>query len=519
MSSQAPQGAFGNRGGPAHRIFAGSKSNMQRQPLSANPRVVERSNLMLKNRKMMCTPRSDMIANIGMKSLISSTYQTSGQTKLEELPDLAGVPPDQFNGVIQKKLKACCTICSFTAQKDEANRAKKTKYLTEIFEHLSQGRYFQLCDSATFDALFEMIKANILRTLPPIPALAKAPLLGDDIKDTFVEAAWPHLDIVYQIFMKFLESPQMVAAQHIKRFDDTFLVRFFQLFDSGDARERDALKNVLHRMYLKFNQLRPRMRQIMQEIFFTFLYETKYFNGINELLEFYISIVNGFTVPIKKENIQFLMRILMPLHTSDYFHMFQENLFFCVMVFVEKDPSLIPAILKKLIAYWPSSLVKALLFLAEIATLIDQMSDEQFNSGVLDLFRFIGRCVESENFQVCEAAIMLWKSDDFVMKTAQNACRTFPIIVPSLYRTCTYHWNTQIRNIAVSVLRVCMQTAPPIYEQVSKGVKEIEQVMANTVQKEKELWSQIIAQAQANDADVKVIEKPRPFDDVFSGFR
>jgi serine/threonine-protein phosphatase 2A regulatory subunit B' len=479
-------------------------------------KVIERSNLLLKNRKMMVTPRADMVASIGISKSINSCYGSGDYGAIEEVPELSGVPPNQFCEVLRQKLKACCVMVNFGSNGDVKSQNTKSRYLNEIAEHLAQPRYFQLCDAPTFDSLFDMIKANVLRTMPPMPAIARSPLHGDDIKDTWQEGTWPHLALVYEIFMRFLESAQLVPAQHIKRFDNVFIIQFLQLFDSPDARERDALKNVLLRLYLKFNQLRPKMRQSILEIFITFLYETKYFNGINELLDFYTSIINGFAVPIKPENIRILFQVLLPLHGSDFFHIFHENLFQCVLQFVEKDSNLIPDILKGLIRFWPGNTVKALLFLGEIGALIDGMSEDQFKDMAVELFTFIGRLIEGLNFQVSEAAVYLWKSDYFVQLMSQFAGTTFPVIVPYLYRCGSNHWNPQIKNIAISVLRICMQTSPDIYEEVKKAMQQIEDVLTQRRMAEMGAWMEVAKIAAEEDPEVQVVNYPATVDVVFA---
>jgi serine/threonine-protein phosphatase 2A regulatory subunit B' len=362
-----------------------------------------------------------------------------------------------------------------------------------------------------------MIRANLFRALPPIPPLAKSPLLGDDIKDSYTDAAWLHVQYVYQIFQLRLESPQMQPSQHLKRFDHSFLVSFFGLFNSMDFRERDSMKQALHALYLKFNQLRPMLRQIMQEIFLTFIYETKYYNGINELLDFYESIVSGFTVPIKPENIRFLFDILIPLHASDVLHVYYENLTACVGDFLEKDPNLVPAVLTKLIRYWPvSSTIKARLFMAEIGQLIDIMSEEQFKQVAVDLMVFLCNAIESVNFALAEAAICLWKSDAFVGLVVQNAATAYPILVPALYRSGVGHWNPAIKNVAVSVLRICLQTSPEIYDQVIKGLQEIEALTASRLKTEQGAWLEVARQAEGFDHGIRIVNRPFAIDRVFA---
>ena len=61
--------------------------------------------------------------------------------------------------------------------------------------------------------------------------------------------------------------------------------QLLELFDSEDPRERDFLKTTLHRIYGKFLSLRAYIRRSINNIFYSFVYDTKRHNGIAELLE------------------------------------------------------------------------------------------------------------------------------------------------------------------------------------------------------------------------------------------
>ena len=244
------------------------------------------ANQFLKHRPIMSTPRSDMLPDIGLQRSIPSAYSTKDYGQIEDLPPMSSVTEDKFNDLMRQKLQQCRIICNYADPMDDLkNKARKQTYLQEILDHISQPRYFKLFEPETFKVFFAMIKGNIIRAIPPIPALAKVPMIGDDINDTIYESSWPHLELVYQIFQRFLESTLMDPSQFVQYIDQSFISRFLGLFNASDQRERDALKMVLHRLYLKFVQQRGQIRQGIQHVFYTYIYETRYFCGITELLE------------------------------------------------------------------------------------------------------------------------------------------------------------------------------------------------------------------------------------------
>lgn len=55
---------------------------------------------------------------------------------------------------------------------------------------------------------------------------------------------------------------------------------------------------------------------------------------------FICSIINGFALPLKEEHKQFLMKVLMPLHKAKALSMYHPQLAYCIVQFLEKDPTL-----------------------------------------------------------------------------------------------------------------------------------------------------------------------------------
>lgn len=82
-----------------------------------------------------------------------------------------------------------------------------------------------------------------------------------------------------------------VSTEHVdlalkkKVIDPVFVRQLMLLFDSEDARERDYLKTITHRIYSKLTQRRALIRRVICNVFFEFVFETEKHNGIAEMLE------------------------------------------------------------------------------------------------------------------------------------------------------------------------------------------------------------------------------------------
>jgi serine/threonine-protein phosphatase 2A regulatory subunit B' len=78
---------------------------------------------------------------------------------------------------------------------------------------------------------------------------------------------------------------------------------------------------------------------------------TFYIEGVAELLEILGSIINGFALPLKEEHKKFLLKVLMPLHKVKSLSVYHPQLAYCVVQFLEKDPSLTEQVIINLLRY------------------------------------------------------------------------------------------------------------------------------------------------------------------------
>lgn len=108
---------------------------------------------------------------------------------------------------------------------------------------------------------------NLFRTLPP-STRANGAEFDPEEDEPILELTWPHLHFVYELFLRFLESPDF-QPNIAKRFiDQQFILQLLELFDAEDPRERDFLKTVLHRIYGKFLSYRAFIRKQINNVFF-----------------------------------------------------------------------------------------------------------------------------------------------------------------------------------------------------------------------------------------------------------
>eukprot|EP00073_Rattus_norvegicus_P018500 XP_003750659.4 PREDICTED: serine/threonine-protein phosphatase 2A 56 kDa regulatory subunit delta isoform-like [Rattus norvegicus] len=269
----------------------------------------------------------------------SSRFNLSKNRELQKLPALKDSPTQEREELFIQKLRQCCVLFDFVSDPLSDLKFKEVKRagLNEMVEYITHSR--DVVTEAIYPEAVTMFSVNLFRTLPPSSNPTGAEFDPEEDEPT-LEAAWPHLQLVYEFFLRFLESPDFQPNIAKKYIDQKFVLALLDLFDSEDPRERDFLKTILHRIYGKFLGLRAYIRRQINHIFYRFIYETEHHNGIAELLEILGSIINGFALPLKEEHKMFLIRVLLPLHKVKSLSVYHPQLAYCVVQFLEKESSL-----------------------------------------------------------------------------------------------------------------------------------------------------------------------------------
>ncbi|CAI5757708.1 unnamed protein product [Candida verbasci] len=365
----------------------------------------------------------------------SSRFEPTSNEKYQEIVKLPNfdevLPEDQIQLFIQK-IDQCNIMFDFgDATFDIRGKEIKRITLQELIAFISNNR-FTYTDEM-YKHVVTMFKKNLFRPIPP-PVNPVGEIYDPDEDEPVSELAWPHMQAIYEFFLRFIESPDFqhqIAKQYI---DHDFILRILELFDSEDPRERDCLKTTLHRIYGKFLSLRSFIRKSINNVFLQFVYETERFNGIGELLEILGSIINGFALPLKEEHKIFLVRILIPLHKVKCLSLYHPQLAYCIVQFLEKDPSLTEDVIMGLLRYWPKiNSPKEVMFLNEIEDIFEVMEPTEFIKIQIPLFAQLSKCISSPHFQVSEKVLCYWSNEYFLTLITENAEVVLPIIFASLY--------------------------------------------------------------------------------------
>eukprot|EP00928_Gymnodinium_smaydae_P038138 TRINITY_DN2635_c0_g1_i1.p1 TRINITY_DN2635_c0_g1~~TRINITY_DN2635_c0_g1_i1.p1 ORF type:complete len:472 (-),score=144.48 TRINITY_DN2635_c0_g1_i1:63-1478(-) len=402
----------------------------------------------------------------GASGKLAAKPQTdSAAGSFASLPKLREAPPAERAELFRRKMEVCTQLFDFSNDANQREIEAKRQTLLEIVEYVNNTR--NCFNEALMMDVVNMVGANIFRALQ---TRNKDPLVFSDPEDDepTLERAWPHLQIVYEFFLRFVVSND-VDPKIAKRFvDQNFMLKLLELFDSEDPRERDYLKTILHRIYGKFMALRAFIRRAIQHVFFKVIYECETHNGVGELLEILGSIINGFALPLKDEHKQFLIKALIPLHKVKSLASFYQQLSYCMAQYVEKDPRLAYDIITSMLRYWPVSITsKQVLFLNELEETLELTQPTEFHRMQEALFRRVALCITCPHFQVAERTLFFWNNDYIVKLINQNRSDLFPIIIGALYKNSKQHWNSAVHGLTFNVLKLLMEADPQLFDECS----------------------------------------------------
>jgi serine/threonine-protein phosphatase 2A regulatory subunit B' len=137
------------------------------------------------------------------------------QIILEDLPLLRDEPMPTREALFKRKLKLCSVIFDFSdTETNVSSRDKKRQTLLELVDYVNSPAGQKIFTDDTMGDIVAMVKANLVRALPMCP-----PEYDPEEDEPNLEISWPHLQVVYEFFLRFIVSGE-VNAKQAKKFVD-----------------------------------------------------------------------------------------------------------------------------------------------------------------------------------------------------------------------------------------------------------------------------------------------------------
>uniref|UniRef100_H2YUT9 Serine/threonine protein phosphatase 2A regulatory subunit n=1 Tax=Ciona savignyi TaxID=51511 RepID=H2YUT9_CIOSA len=436
----------------------------------------------------------------------SSRFNVSKNRELVKMPALKDAAPNDIESLFTRKLQQCCVVFDFISDPLSDLKWKEIKRgaLNEMVEYVTHNR--GVITDPIYPEAVHMFAVNTFRSLPPSSNPSGAEFDPEEDEPT-LEASWPHIQLIYEFFLRFLESPDFQPNIARKYIDQKFVLEvrnyfikcnlildcagltnlfklayqqdLLNLFDSEDPRERDFLKTTLHRIYGKFLGLRAHIRKHINNIFYKFIYENERHNGIAELLEILGRLLRRHKV--------FLVQVL-HCHKARSLTVYHPQ----VIQFLEKDSSLTKPVIDGLLKFWPKvHSPKEVMFLNELEEILDVIEPSEFTKIMVPLFKKLALCVSSAHFQVAERALYYWNNEYIMSLVSDNTAIVLPIIFPALYKNSKTHWNKTIHGLIYNALKIFMEMNQKLFDECTQKYKIDKQKEKQKLKEREEFWMKI----------------------------
>eukprot|EP00056_Hartaetosiga_gracilis_P008945 m.128288 g.128288 ORF g.128288 m.128288 type:complete len:537 (-) comp13024_c0_seq1:1752-3362(-) len=433
----------------------------------------------------------------------SSRFRSTNKRDLQKLPSLLSASSKDQPTLFIQKVRQCCAVFDFTeSMTDLKSKEIKRAALHELIEYVAKRK--QGLQESFYPEIVNMFAVNLFRTLSP-PENPNAADYDPEEDEPTLEAAWPHLQLVYEFFLRVMQSPDFSVPTAKKYIDQKFVLNLLELFDSEDPRERDFLKTSLHRIYGKFLSMRVFIRRSIHHIFLRFIYETERHNGIAELLEILGSIINGFTVPLKEEHTTFLLKVLVPLHKPAGLSVYHSQLSYCIVQFLDKQPELTHDVLSGMLRLWPQlNSTKETLLLNELEEIVDVIDPEDFVKVEDIFFKQFSKCIQSHHFQVAERALYFFNNEYLMSLISDRPSHLIPLIYPALHTASRTHWNRGISSLVYNAMKVLTQIDNDVFMKCAAKQESLDSRRKQLITSRLSKWEKLEELANKNPLAKKV---------------
>ncbi|CAG5126846.1 unnamed protein product, partial [Candidula unifasciata] len=154
----------------------------------------------------------------------SSRFNISKNRELQKLPLLKDAAPAEREELFIQKIRQCCVLFDFVQDPLSDLKWKEVKRaaLNEMVEYMTLNR--GVVTEAVYPEAIYMFSINLFRTLPPSSNPSGAEFDPEEDEPT-LEAAWPHLQLVYEFFLRFLECPDFQPNTAKRYIDQKFILQ------------------------------------------------------------------------------------------------------------------------------------------------------------------------------------------------------------------------------------------------------------------------------------------------------
>lgn len=468
------------------------------------------SNQIIKTHHPIKIPKSETNEELPLLHNVSSMVFELNQTLTFTVePKIMNVNRNIAMVVLVDKCKQCLQVCDFTSPEIQAEEKRnKSEILQDILAAVTNPELVSMMSRKEYIAIYAMFRRNVIRTTPKPLEIWFAPVSMDFTLERVQEAGWDHLEALYNIFTQFFSNPKFdpgLCEGEVTK----LLEGVLSLFQSPDNREREKLMKLLHTMYRTLKKMRGYIRGMISTFLLSHLNVPYAQLGVAEVLNAIVPIIAGLKVPLHQENVRFFEDVLILLHRCPDVPLFHTSLVNALTAFLCKNERLVYKAIAAMLDYWPKTApTTQILFLNELEAFCEMFHPDISAVGLLErMCKTIASCIFTENFAVSERALLLWESDAFMGLIGGMARITYPILIPSIYKTATTHWCEDVKALALNALRVLKGCDVQVFNELGADFKKVESDRIVAEVKRGSMWKRLIDQFSETEESKRELQQ------------
>jgi serine/threonine-protein phosphatase 2A regulatory subunit B' len=146
----------------------------------------------------------------------------------------------QRSSLFVSKLGLCRVVLDFLdPNKNSVEKDVKRQALLDLIVEYVESTNSRF-SKVVVAACARMCAINLFRVLPPKCRSGSSGGGEGDEDEPMFDPTWWHLQLVYELLLKFIGSSSLDAKVGKKHFDHSFILKLLNLFESKDPRERDC---------------------------------------------------------------------------------------------------------------------------------------------------------------------------------------------------------------------------------------------------------------------------------------
>jgi hypothetical protein len=311
----------------------------------------------------------------------------------------------------------------------------KLQTLQELDAVFSDTSFLRAWPPGLFCEFLLLLRHNLFRELPPLDPV----LLSTISEPPMAEIAWPHLQLVYSLLLKYQQANPADA-----RFNLAFCSRIVRNLNAPDKNERDLVLLYIERYVSTHHADQGAVLKLFHHLLNLYLERAIGPFALGPIVRFY---ANHWPDPsMSAPALRQLLRVdLVPLLSAPHFGAIAAPLGALLETIADCEPAFAARFLEAAVRKWPlSAPTKQPLVLGLVVSVVDRIPRPFFDNIMARLCGALAHYAQSPHAQVALMALQACSSG----RVLRHFIARDPLMLTEAIDSASGHWDVAVRQAA-----------------------------------------------------------------------